>query len=131
MNPFLELLHSISSSLSEQELSGLKFLCQEKIGKRKLQNVTTGYSLFSILLEQEEIAHDNMEFLKYMFQSLKRKDLLTCLEQFGGGAEGDPAHCLDAKEQRKSRKKSLVCVCVCGLLLCTAGECVLLQRNAL
>ncbi|KAJ6667102.1 hypothetical protein lerEdw1_017080 [Lerista edwardsae] len=101
MNPFYELLHSISSSLSEQELSGLKFLCQEKIGKRKLQDVTTGYSLFTLLLEQEEIAHDNMEFLKYMFQNLKRNDLLTRLEQFTEGGEGDPAHGLDAKEKGK------------------------------
>lgn len=101
MNQFLELLHSFSSCLSEEEVGDLKFLCQDRIGKRKLQAVKSGKDLFSLLLEQEAIAQDKVEFLRYLFKNIKREDLLTRLDQFAEGAEGDPANGLNVQEKRR------------------------------
>ncbi|NXF30081.1 FADD protein, partial [Nyctibius bracteatus] len=82
MDPFLTLLHSVSSSLSDGELSSLKFLCRGKIGKRKLESVRSGGELFLILLEQQLIASDKVSFLEGLLKSIKREDLLLQLKQF-------------------------------------------------
>uniref|UniRef100_A0A8C8BJQ2 FAS-associated death domain protein n=1 Tax=Otus sunia TaxID=257818 RepID=A0A8C8BJQ2_9STRI len=82
MDPFLTLLHSFSSSLSDAELSSLKFLCRGKIGKRKLECVRSGVELFNILLEQQLIASDKVAFLEGLFASIKREDLVSQLNQF-------------------------------------------------
>ncbi|NXX53412.1 FADD protein, partial [Scopus umbretta] len=82
MDPFLTLLHSFSSSLSDSELSSLKFLCRGKIGKRKLESVQSGGELFSILLEQQLIASDKVSFLEALLESIKREDLVSQLKQF-------------------------------------------------
>ncbi|NXX13735.1 FADD protein, partial [Podargus strigoides] len=85
MDPFLTLLHSFSLSLSESELSSLKFLCRGRIGKRKLEAVRSGWELFSILLEQQLIARGDVSFLQGLFESLKREDLVSQLQQFVEG----------------------------------------------
>lgn len=82
MDPFLTLLHSFSSSLSDGELSSLKFLCRGKIGKRKLESVRSGGELFSILLEQQLIASNEVSFLEGLLESIKREDLVSQLKQF-------------------------------------------------
>ncbi|KFQ11689.1 FADD protein, partial [Haliaeetus albicilla] len=82
MDPFFTLLHSFSSSLSDNELSSLKFLCRGKIGKRKLEAVRSGSELFTILLEQQVITSDKVAFLEGLLKSIKREDLLSQLKQF-------------------------------------------------
>ncbi|NXW79811.1 FADD protein, partial [Hirundo rustica] len=82
LDPLRSLLHSISSHLSDKELSDLKFLLRDKIGKRKLDPVQSGQGLFSILMEQREIARDNLELLKKLLQHIKRQDLLSDVVQF-------------------------------------------------
>ncbi|NXJ92570.1 FADD protein, partial [Corythaixoides concolor] len=82
MDPFLTLLHSFSLSFSDRELSSLKFLCQQEIGKKKLESVRSGGELFSILLEQQLIASDKVSFLEGLLESIKRKDLVSQLKQF-------------------------------------------------
>ncbi|XP_026706711.1 FAS-associated death domain protein [Athene cunicularia] len=82
MDPFLTLLHSFSSSLSDAELSSLKFLCRGKIGKRKLECVRSGVELFNIFLEQQLIASGKVAFLEELFVSIKREDLVSQLKQF-------------------------------------------------
>ncbi|NXF51704.1 FADD protein, partial [Oceanites oceanicus] len=91
MDPFLTLLHSFSSSLSDSELSSLKFLCRGKIGKRKLESVQSGGELFSILLEQQLIASDKVSFLEGLLESIKREDLVSQLKQFVEEAEVNAA----------------------------------------
>ncbi|XP_015276775.1 PREDICTED: FAS-associated death domain protein isoform X2 [Gekko japonicus] len=110
MDPFLALLNSFSSSLSPDELSNLKFLCQSKIGKGKLQAVKKGIELFSILLEQQEITPCDVAFLREMLKSLKREDLVTKLEHFEEAGEGDPAEQPDTAEKRKvERAFEVIC----------------------
>ncbi|NXE77007.1 FADD protein, partial [Cochlearius cochlearius] len=82
MDPFWALLHSFSSSLSDSELASLKFLCRPHIGKRKLESVQSGIDLFSILLEQQGIARDDVAFLEDLLKNIKREDLLLQLKQF-------------------------------------------------
>ncbi|NXV77547.1 FADD protein, partial [Atlantisia rogersi] len=82
MDPFLILLHSFSSSLSDNEVSSLKFLCREKIGKRKLEAVQSGIELFIILLEQQLIASSKVSFLEKLLESIRREDLVLQLKQF-------------------------------------------------
>ncbi|XP_032862779.1 FAS-associated death domain protein [Tyto alba] len=82
MDPFLTLLHSVSSSLSDKELSSLKFLCRGQFGKGKLESVRSGGELFTILLEKQLITNDSVAFLKGLLETIKREDLVLQLKQF-------------------------------------------------
>ncbi|NXW54844.1 FADD protein, partial [Eurystomus gularis] len=82
MDGFLSLLHSFSLNLSDNEVSSLKFLCRDKIRKRKLESVQSGRDLFTILLEQQDITRYNVAFLEELLKSIKREDLVSQLKQF-------------------------------------------------
>ncbi|XP_066238731.1 FAS-associated death domain protein [Saccopteryx leptura] len=86
MDPFLVLLHSVSTGLSSGELTDLKFLCQDRVGKRKLERVQSGLDLFSVLLEQSELDGQRTELLRELLVSLRRRDLLRLLDDFEAGA---------------------------------------------
>ncbi|NWT69854.1 FADD protein, partial [Prunella himalayana] len=79
---FLSLQLSISSDLSDAELDAMKFLCRDKISKRKLEMVRKGLELFSILMEQQVIAPNKLGFLKELLEHIKRGDLLSLVAQF-------------------------------------------------
>lgn len=91
MDPFLVLLHSVSAGLSSSELTELKFLCQSRVSKRKLERVQSGLDLFSVLLEQNEMSHENTVLLRELLVSLRRQDLLRRLDDFEAGAAGGAA----------------------------------------
>ncbi|NXL72820.1 FADD protein, partial [Leptocoma aspasia] len=82
VNRFLCLLHSISSGLSDTELNAMKFLCRDKIRKGKLETVQSGQELFSILMERQDVAHDNLGFLRELLREINRGDLLSLLVRF-------------------------------------------------
>ncbi|NXH86996.1 FADD protein, partial [Edolisoma coerulescens] len=105
VNPFLSLLHSISSGLSDKELSDMKFLCRDKIRKRKLETVQSGRELFSILMEQREIASDNLEFLRKLLQHIGRGDLVAQLVQF----EEEEPHALDDQPDVHEKPTAVIC----------------------
>ncbi|NXO64727.1 FADD protein, partial [Phainopepla nitens] len=105
VNPFLSLLHSISSGLSDTELSEMKFLCRDKIGKRKLDLVQSGRELFSILMEKQEITNDNLEFLRKLLRHIGRRDLLSVLVRF----EEEESHASD--DQPDEHEKSFAVIC--------------------
>ncbi|KFO83725.1 Protein FADD, partial [Buceros rhinoceros silvestris] len=87
MDPFLTLLHTFSLSLSAAELSSLKFLCQDKIRKRRLESVQSGIELFTILLEQQDITRYDVTYLEELFKNIKREDLVSQLKQFAEEGE--------------------------------------------
>ncbi|NXT98889.1 FADD protein, partial [Buphagus erythrorhynchus] len=105
VNPFLSLLNSISSGLSDAELSEMKFLCLDKIGKRKLDAVQSGRELFSILMEQQLIAPDSLEFLKKLLQHIRRADLLTQVVQF----EEEEPHAPDDQPDGREKPVNVIC----------------------
>lgn len=91
MDRFLVLLHSVSSGLSSDELAQLKFLCQGRVSKRKLERARSGVDLFSVLLEQSELDGERPELLRELLASLRRQDLLRLLDDYEGGAAGRAA----------------------------------------
>lgn len=102
MDPFLALLNSLSACLSASELHDLKFLCQDKIGKRKLESVQSGRELFNFLMEQQLISSHKVDLLKTMFKSIKREDLVLRLEHFiEEGEASAPDERPDMKERRR------------------------------
>ncbi|NXE40044.1 FADD protein, partial [Ptilorrhoa leucosticta] len=105
VNPFLSLLHSISSSLSDTELSAMKFLCRDKIKKRKLETVQSGRELFNILMEQQEIASDNLEFLRKLLQHIDRDDLVAQVVQF----EEEGPHGPDDQPDEHEKPIAVIC----------------------
>lgn len=80
------LLHSLSGSLSGNDLMELKFLCRERVSKRKLERVQSGLDLFSVLLEQNDLERGRTELLRELLTSLRRHDLLQRLDSYEAGA---------------------------------------------
>ncbi|XP_010213106.1 PREDICTED: FAS-associated death domain protein [Tinamus guttatus] len=100
MDPFLSLLHSFSSGLTESELGSLKFLCRDKIPKRKLEGVRSGMDLFGLLLEQRAIAEDSVDLLETLLRAVKRLDLVEQLQQFVEEGEANAPNQPDLNEKR-------------------------------
>ncbi|XP_066043544.1 FAS-associated death domain protein [Chamaea fasciata] len=101
LDPLRSLLHSISSGLSVTELSDMKFLCRNKIGKGKLDRAQDGLGLFDILIEHQEITKDNLELLKELLQHIRRRDLLSQVVQFEEGEPHAPDDQPDEHEKRR------------------------------
>ncbi|XP_070617630.1 FAS-associated death domain protein [Erythrolamprus reginae] len=104
MDPFLDLLHSFSRAFSPEEVEELKFLCRSHIGKKKLEGVSSGNELFTILLEQEKIGDNDVAFLRGLLASLKREDLLTQLERYVQMQDGDPDRQPEDKQKYKLKR---------------------------
>ncbi|KAL1286913.1 FADD [Ovibos moschatus] len=91
MDPFLVLLHSVSVGLSSSDLTQLKFLCRNRVSKRKLELAQSGLDLFTVLLEQNELSAERTVLLRELLGSLRREDLLRLLDDFERGAEAGAA----------------------------------------
>uniref|UniRef100_A0A8C6FYM5 FAS-associated death domain protein n=1 Tax=Moschus moschiferus TaxID=68415 RepID=A0A8C6FYM5_MOSMO len=88
MDPFLVLLHSVSAGLSSSDLTQLKFLCRNRVSKRKLELAQSGLDLFAVLLEQNELSAGHTVLLRELLGALRREDLLRRLDDFERGAAG-------------------------------------------
>ncbi|NXF70608.1 FADD protein, partial [Sclerurus mexicanus] len=96
------LLLSVSGALSDDELSKIKFLCRDRIPKRRQEGLRSGAELFDVLLEQQHIADHDLAFLRALLQHIHRADLVERLRRFEeqeqpGAAPGDEP---DEQEQR-------------------------------
>lgn len=122
MDPFLVLLHSLSGSLSSSDLMELKFLCRERVGKRKLERMQSGLDLFSVLLEQNDLNRNHTGLLRELLASLRRHDLLQRLDNFEAGlavstAPGE-AGGLGGGRRRGNGRGSLASTLASGCPLC-------------
>ncbi|KAM6393469.1 FAS-associated death domain protein [Pluvialis apricaria] len=111
MDPFLALLNSFSSSLSEAELGSLKFLCREQVTKRKLESVQSGRDLFGFLLEQQVIASDKVSFLEELLKSIKREDLVSQLKQFVEEGEVNAPDDQPDVHEKRLQKAAIEVIC--------------------
>ncbi|XP_069479540.1 FAS-associated death domain protein [Ambystoma mexicanum] len=101
MAVFLPLLHTISINLSESELTSLKFLCREKIPKRKLENVNSGVGLFTILIELKEISSDDVGFIRELLIHIKRQDLVEKLDNYAENGSNEAVDQLHPREREQ------------------------------
>ncbi|XP_075044383.1 FAS-associated death domain protein [Mixophyes fleayi] len=82
MDNFSVILLRISGQLSEKEINDLKFLCREKIAKKKLETISSATDLFTKLQEQTDITQDDLGFLVQLLQSIERRDLVEELRKY-------------------------------------------------
>ncbi|XP_041315137.1 FAS-associated death domain protein [Pyrgilauda ruficollis] len=108
---FLSLQHSISSGMTAAELEAMKFLCRDKIRKRKLETVRSGLELFSILMEQQVVAHNNLGFLKELLQHISRGDLLSLVVQFEQGELRAPDDDQPDEHEKRLLKAAFDVIC--------------------
>ncbi|XP_029702371.1 FAS-associated death domain protein-like [Takifugu rubripes] len=92
MDPFQfkAVLLEISNQLTEDQLSKVKFLCQDHIGKRSLETIDSGTKLFTTLSERGHLSPDDTELLGQMLQKVGRDDLFQILDAFVTGSR--PGH---------------------------------------
>ncbi|KAM5138055.1 FAS-associated death domain protein [Mantella aurantiaca] len=82
MDDFNVLLLKISDKLSDDELRDMKFLCKDKIPKKKMETITKPTDLFTKLMEMTEISKDNPSFLIELLQRIHRDDLTQEVKEF-------------------------------------------------
>ncbi|XP_072278186.1 FAS-associated death domain protein [Pyxicephalus adspersus] len=75
MDAFNVMLLGISRKLSEANLNDMKFLCKEKIPRKKMETITSPTELFTKLQELAEMSKDNLTFLIELLQQAHRNDL--------------------------------------------------------
>lgn len=78
------LLLRISGKLSETDLNNMKFLCQDKIRKRKMETILSPTDLFTRLMELEVLSKDNLGFLVELLEHAQRHDLAKEVKKFQG-----------------------------------------------
>ncbi|KAI9517800.1 hypothetical protein NQZ68_000969 [Dissostichus eleginoides] len=90
---FNSLLLDISNQLTEKQLEDLKFLCQDMLGKRELEKISSGVRLFRLLTERGKFGADNTDCLSRFLTEIHRQDLAERLESFksqAGASEDQP-----------------------------------------
>ncbi|XP_044126475.1 LOW QUALITY PROTEIN: FAS-associated death domain protein [Bufo gargarizans] len=81
---FNVMLLQISQRLDAKELTEMKFLCNKKIAKKKMELVTSPIHLFRHLKEQLLISEDDPGYLVGLLDTIKRPDLVQEVERFQG-----------------------------------------------
>ena len=77
---FKELLCNVGSQISAEDLSALKFLCQDMIVRRKLEGISSGLEIFRVLHERGCISAKRPQFLQRILQDCGRSDLAGIVE---------------------------------------------------
>ncbi|XP_071329003.1 FAS-associated death domain protein [Trachinotus anak] len=85
---FQAVLLKISDQLSSEELDKMKFLCQNVIGKKDLEKISTGSKLFQLLMERGKLGPDNTEYLSERLLNIQRHDLSDKLFGLDGPGDG-------------------------------------------
>ncbi|XP_077143067.1 FAS-associated death domain protein [Ranitomeya variabilis] len=80
MDNFHTLLLEISQKLDERELESMKFLCNKKIVKKKMEMIKSPLDLFRQLQELTEISEEDLTFLISLLKAINRLDLVQRVE---------------------------------------------------
>ncbi|XP_037649575.1 FAS-associated death domain protein-like [Sebastes umbrosus] len=78
---FSSVLLEISNQLSPKELEDLKFLCRD-LGKKILEDITSGTGLFQVLTERSQLGADNIDYLSGLLLDINRLDLSNKLNDY-------------------------------------------------
>ncbi|XP_063294826.1 FAS-associated death domain protein [Pelobates fuscus] len=76
------MLLGISTKLDDKELKDLKFLCREKIFKKRLESINSATDLFTCLMELNEISNENLDTLIKLLKLIKRDDLVNIVDDY-------------------------------------------------
>lgn len=86
MDRFKVMLLEISEKLSHDNLTKLKFLCLNIIGKKKSEEISSGFQLFECLIERAEIGPYNTEALRQLLSGIGQQALLEIIDSYEGQA---------------------------------------------
>ncbi|KAM8939154.1 FAS-associated death domain protein [Pelodytes ibericus] len=86
MDDFSVMLLNIAARLDDKELKDLKFICRDKISKKKMEQIKSGTDLFTSLLELNEISNDNLVHLIKLLKLIKREDLVKDVVSYQTGS---------------------------------------------
>ncbi|XP_004674884.1 PREDICTED: caspase-10 [Condylura cristata] len=73
-------LLEIDSHLGEEEVEHLRFLCQDFVSLKKLENCTSAFNIFEHLLAEEKVSEEDSFFLAELLYTIKQKSLLRYLD---------------------------------------------------
>ena len=81
---FRRMLVELSQNITEDELEAMKFMCVDKVPRRTLEKVRLPFKLWDALVERNEIAPGNVEFLKHILRHSVggRTDLLEIVIRY-------------------------------------------------
>ena len=78
---FRKQLYHISNQLSNSDVNNLKFLCTDFVPRRQLEDINTGFDLFSALEGIDDaLGPDNLEFLEELLKTLHKGHLVRKLK---------------------------------------------------
>lgn len=86
MDRFKVLLLDISEKLRADQLTKLKFLCGDVIGKKKSEEISSGIQLFECLIERVVIGPNNTELLRKYLTDIGQQALLELIDRYEGQA---------------------------------------------
>lgn len=116
---FNKLLLDISNQLTEDQLSKMKFLVRDLVGKRELEKITSGTLLFQVLTERRQLGSEQTEFLSKLLRDIDRSDLSDKLDNFENGSapcddQPDPSERgrLEPAARARAAPRSVITRCV-------------------
>lgn len=83
---YKRMLIDISKTISDDEFAALKFLLDQKISKRRMEEMTTILKLFTELENRDELSSSNLVFLRYILNEISegRKHLTGIIDRATG-----------------------------------------------
>lgn len=95
---FKELLRRIGTQLKKDDLSTLKFLCQDVISRRQLDSATSSLDLLTCLQKKRCITARSPEFLRRILQDADRSDLSNLVENYMRSLQPNSANSNETSE---------------------------------
>ena len=78
---FKLLIIKISREIQNEDFETIKFLCNEKISKRAMEDISTPLKLFEKLLEQDDISDSDTQFFEFLLNNCHNsKKLINLLK---------------------------------------------------